>query len=177
MTRSNRDVVWIDGVRTPFAKADTKLKNVHPAELGRVALKELLARTNIDVNAIDDVIIGNIGGPPDAVNIARVVALNAGIPQRVPASTVHRNCASALESISGGFDKIRSGMADAIVAGGTENMSQSPMLMSRAFTDIIGKLASAKTTSQRLGALGALLKADFQQVLELATTAPMAKTP
>lgn len=177
MSRSSRDVVWIDGVRTPFAKADTKLKNVHPAELGRVALKELLARTNVDPEAIDDVIIGNIGGPPDAVNIARVVALNAGIPQRVPASTVHRNCASAMESLTGAFDKIRSGMADAVVAGGTENMSQSPILMSKAFTDVIGGLVSAKTTSQRLGALAALLKADVQQVIELATTAPMAKTP
>ncbi len=177
MTRSHRDVVWIDGVRTPFAKADTKLKSVHPAELGRVALKELLARTNMDPNKIDDVIIGNIGGPPDAVNISRVVALNAGVPQRVPASTVHRNCASALESLSGAFDKIRSGMADVVVAGGTENMSQSPVLMSKAFTDVIGSLAAAKTTSQRLGALGALLKADVQQVLELVTTAPMAKTP
>lgn len=177
MTRNSRDVVWIDGVRTPFAKVDTKLKNVHPAELGRVALKELLARTNVDPNVVDDVIIGNVGGPPDAVNISRVVALNSGIPQRVPASTVHRNCASALESLSGAFDKIRSGMADVIVAGGTENMSQSPVLMSKAFTDIIGSLATAKTTSQRIGALGALIKADVRQILDLATTAPMAKTP
>jgi len=176
MTRSNRDVVIVDGVRTPFAKADTKLKSVHPAELGRVALKELLSRTNFDPNAVDDVIIGNIGGPPDAVNISRVVALNAGIPNRVPASSVHRNCASALESISGAFDKIRSGMADVVVAGGTESMSQSPVLMSQEFTKILGQLAGARSTGQRLGALGSLLRADLKQVVELVTTPPMAKT-
>lgn len=91
MAASPRDVVIVDGVRTPFAKADTKLKTLHPAELGRVALKELLARTNLDPKEIDEVIIGNAGNPPDAVNISRVVALNAGVPQRTSAFTVHRN--------------------------------------------------------------------------------------
>ena len=174
---NNRDVVLVDGIRTPFAKADTKLKDIHPAELGRVALKELLARTNLDPNVIDEVIIGNIGGPPDAVNISRVIALNAGVPQRVPAHTVHRNCASALESISTGFDKIKAGMADVVIAGGAESMSQSPILMSKAFTSILGSLATARTTSARLGAIAGLLRADLLQVKELVTTAPFAKTP
>ena len=177
MTRNSRDVVLIDGVRTPFAKADSKLKDIHPAELGRIALKELLARTNLDVNEIDEVIIGNTGGPPDAVNISRVIALNAGVPQSVPAVTVHRNCASALESISSGYDRIKAGSADVVIAGGAESMSQMPLLMSRAFTKIFGQLASAKTTGQRLGALGSLLKADLAQVVELATTGPMQKSP
>ena len=107
--KSPRDVVIIDGVRTPFAKAGTKLKKVHPAEMGKVALKELLARTQVSVDLIDEVIIGNTGNPVDSVNISRVVALNAGIPQKTSAYTVHRNCASALESISHGFEKIKSG--------------------------------------------------------------------
>src|ERR1700733_6199728 len=104
MAASPRDVVLVEGLRTPFAKADTKLKSVHPAELGRTALKELLAKTNLDPEVIDEVIIGNAGNPPDAVNIARVVALNAGIPLKTSAFSVHRNCASALESISSGFE-------------------------------------------------------------------------
>lgn len=177
MTRNSRDVVLVDGVRTPFAKSDTKLKDVHPAELGRIALKELLARTNLNPNVIDEVVIGNTGGPPDAVNISRVVALNAGIPLHVPAATVHRNCASAMESISAGYDRIKAGTLDVIIAGGTENMSQMPLLMSRAFTKIFGRLATSKTGGQRVAALGSLLKADLQQVVELATTAPLAKTP
>ncbi len=177
MTRTGRDVVIVDGVRTPFVKADNKLKDIHPAELGRVALKELLARTELDVNLIDEVIIGNTGSPSDAVNISRVVALNAGIPQRTSAMTVHRNCASALESITTGYDRIKAGTLDCVVAGGVESMSQMPLIMSRAFTKIFGQLASARTGGSRLAALGNLLKADLQQVIELATTGPMQSTP
>lgn len=177
MAASPRDVVIVDGVRTPFAKADTKLKTLHPAELGRVALKELLARTNLDPKEIDEVIVGNAGNPPDAVNISRVVALNAGVPLRTSAFTVHRNCASALESISSGYERIKSGTMDVVVAGGTESMSQMPLIFSREFTKIFGRLATAKTTGQRLGALGALLKADLKQVVELVTTGPMQKSP
>ena len=175
--RGPRDVVLVDGVRTPFAKADTKLKAVHPAELGRAALKEVLARTNLDPNLIDEVIIGNTGNPPDAVNIARVVALNAGVPQKTSAYTVHRNCASALESISNGFEKIRSGTMDVVMAGGTESMSQLPLIFPKEFVRIFGQLGSARTTGQRLSALGSLFRADFKQVLELMTTGPMQKSP
>ena len=174
---SPRDVVIVEGVRTPFSKADTKLKSVHPAELGRAALKELLARTNLNPDVVDEVIVGNAGNPPDAVNISRVVALNAGIPQRTSAFTVHRNCASALESISSGFERIKSGTMDTVVAGGTESMSQMPLLFSREFTNIFGRLASARTTGQRLGALGSLLSADLKQVVELVTTGPMQRSP
>ncbi len=172
----DRDVVIVEGVRTPFAKADTKLKTVHPAELGRVALKELIARTNLDVNVVDEVIVGNTGTPSDAVNISRVVALNAGIPQKTSAFTVHRNCASALESISTGFERIKSGTMDCVVAGGTESMSQMPLIMSKAFVDIIARLGSAKTPVQQLSALGSLLKADLKQVMEMVTTSPMQAT-
>lgn len=177
MASSPRDVVIVEGVRTPFAKADTKLKGVHPADLGRTALKELLARTNLNPDIVDEVIVGNAGNPPDAVNISRVVALNAGIPQKTSAYTVHRNCASALESISSGYERIKSGTMECVVAGGTESMSQMPLLFSREFVKIFGRLGSAKTAGQRLSAIGALLKADLQQIVELATTGPMQKAP
>lgn len=175
--KSPDDVVIVDGLRTPFAKADSKLKNVHPAELGRIALKELIEKTNLDVNVVDEVIIGNTGSPSDAVNISRVIALNAGIPQRVPAFTVHRNCASALESIADGFERIKSGSAECVIAGGTESMSQMPIMFPKEFTKIFGQLGSAKTPVQRLQAIGALLKADLQQIVELVTTAPMQSAP
>lgn len=174
--KSHRDVVIVEGVRTPFAKAGTKLKGVHAAKLGQIALKDLLARTNLDVNIIDEVIVGNTGSPADAVNISRVVALNAGIPQKTSAVTVHRNCASALESISMGYEKIKSGSMDALIVGGTENMSQMPLLMPPAITSILERLGSAKTAGQRLAALWDWFKADLSQIKEMVTTPPMAKT-
>ncbi|MCB0342022.1 MAG: thiolase family protein [Pseudobdellovibrionaceae bacterium] len=150
---SERDVVIVDGVRTPFAKAGADLRDVHAAELGSVALKELLARTDLDVSEVDEVIIGNTGNPSDAVNISRVVALRSGIPQKTSAFTVHRNCASALESVATGYDKIRSGTVDTVVAGGTESMSQLPLLFSKKFADVFGEFVYAKTVGQKLSAL------------------------
>jgi acetyl-CoA acyltransferase len=174
--KSPRDVVIVEGVRTPFAKAGSKLKTVHPAKLGQVALTELIARSNLDTNIVDEVIVGNTGNPSDAVNISRVIALNSGIPQKTSAVSVHRNCASALESISNGYEKIKSGTMDVVVAGGTENMSQMPLIMPTSITSIIEKLGSAKTTGQKLSALWAWFKADLSQIKEMATTPPMAKT-
>lgn len=175
--KSPRDVVIVDGLRTPFTKADTKLKSVHPAELGRVALRELFARTNFDPNLVDEVIVGNTGNPSDAVNIGRVIALGAGVPQRTSAHTVHRNCASALESISTGFDKIKAGMADVVVAGGTESMSQMPLLYSPEVTKAIAALGGAKSAVQQLGALAGLVGADMKAIMGLVTTNPMAGAP
>ncbi|MBX3019216.1 MAG: thiolase family protein [Bdellovibrionaceae bacterium] len=166
---SDRDVVIVEGVRTPFAKSGTKFAKVHPAELGRVALHELLERTDVDVNQIDEVIIGNTGNPADSVNISRVVALGAGIPQKTSAYTVHRNCASALESISNGYEKIKSGTMEMIVAGGTENMSQLPILLPQKFQDLYGKLFAAKGPKQALPLLGSLLKMNLKQIKALAT--------
>lgn len=174
---SGRDVVIVEGVRTPFAKAGGALKNVHASDLGKTALKELIAKTNLDVNLVDEVIMGNAGNPVDAVNISRVVALGAGIPLKTSAYTVHRNCASAMESISSGYERIKSGTMDVVIAGGTENMSQMPLLMGPAFTRLFEKLGAAKSAGQRLSILGSLLKADFKQVIDMVTTSPMAETP
>lgn len=165
--KSPRDVVLVDGVRTPFAKSGTKLKKVHPAELGKVALKQLIAQTNLDVNSVDEVIIGNTGNPPDAVNISRVVALNAGIPLKTSAYTVHRNCASALESITNGYEKIKSGTMEVVLAGGTESMSQMPTLLPKKFQDIYTNLFAAKGPKQALPLLWQLFRADVKQIKAL----------
>ena len=172
----DRDVVLVEGVRTPFVKADTKFKEVHPAELGRVAVHELLERSGIKPEIIEEVIMGNTGTPSDAVNISRVIALRAGIPQSVPAVSVHRNCASALESITTGFERIRAGTCDVIVAGGAESMSQMPLIMSQPFVKAFQKLAGARTTGQQLGAVWNLIRTDLKQAVELVTTSPLVQS-
>src|SRR5262245_38501278 len=92
--------VIIDGVRTPLSKAGTDLARLGADELGRVATQSLLTRTGIDPALIDEVIFGCVGQPADTANVARVIALRAGIPEHVPAITVHRNCASGLEAFT-----------------------------------------------------------------------------
>src|SRR5262245_37644166 len=126
----SRETVVVDGLRTPYVRAGTELKDVSADELGRIAIVELLARTDFDPEAVDEVIFGNIAQPPDAVNLARVAALKAGVPQQVPAYTVNRLCGSGLQSIVDAHYRIAGGQAEAIVAGGVESMSNIPLLYS-----------------------------------------------
>ena len=93
-------LVIVDGIRTPFCKMGTDLARLGPDELGRIVVNALLTRTGLDPAIIDEVIFGCVGQPADAANVARVIALRAGIPQHVPAITVHRNCASGCEAFT-----------------------------------------------------------------------------
>ena len=115
-SRMSRDVVVVDGLRTPYSRAGTELKDVPADELGRIVITELLARTDFDPAGRDQVIFGNIAQPPDAVNVARVAALKAGVPASVPAFTVNRLCGSGLQSIVDAYYRIAAGDADAIIA-------------------------------------------------------------
>ncbi|MGE5412636.1 MAG: thiolase family protein [Syntrophomonadaceae bacterium] len=148
----SRDVVVVDGVRTPYAKAGTDLKDVPAAELGRIVVTELLARTDFDPAALDEVVFGNIAQPPDAVNVSRVAALKAGVPERVPAFTVNRLCGSGLESIAEANYRIAAGDAEAIVAGGVESMSRIPLLYSYDSQEVFTEVFTAKDLGGRLAA-------------------------
>jgi acetyl-CoA acetyltransferase family protein len=148
----SRDVVIVDGLRTPYARAGTLLKDVRAQELARIVTTELLARTGLDPAELDHVIFGNIAQPPDAVNLSRVAALLAGIPRRVPAFTVNRLCGSGLQSIADAWYRISSGDADAIIAGGVESMSNIPFLYSRESQEIFTEVFTAKDLGKRVAA-------------------------
>ena len=162
-----RDVVLLDGFRTPFAKAGTALARVPARELGRIAVSELLARSGVSPADVDDVIIGNVAGPADSANIARVVALLAGIPNHVPAVTVHRNCASGMESIAQAYERVASGQADLVVAGGTESMSRIPLHVSDGMTRVFERLMKARSPVQRVGALASFRPKDLTPKIAL----------
>src|SRR6266404_1612790 len=117
-------LVIVDGVRTPFCKMGTDLARAGPDELGRIAVNALLTRTGLDPNRIDEVIFGCVGQPADAANVARVIALRAGIPEHVPAITVHRNCASGCEAVTQAYEKMVAGRGSIFLVGGTERSSR-----------------------------------------------------
>src|SRR5512145_1041660 len=104
-----KNIVIIDGVRTLYAKAGTVFKDVPADALGAFVIKEIVARTGIDPKIVDEVIVGNAGMPAEAANIARVIALRAGIPQPIPAYSVQRNCASGMQALSSAYAQIASG--------------------------------------------------------------------
>ncbi len=171
----NERLVIVDGVRTPFCKSGTELSSFSADDLGRIAVSALLTRTGLDPALIDEVIFGCVSQPAEAANIARVIALRAGIPESVPAMTVHRNCASGFEAFTTAFERMAAGRGSIYVVGGTESMSHVPMLFqdatARKFTD----LARSKSTTQKLSAITAFRMADFapQAALRMGLTDPV----
>src|SRR5580698_9080179 len=114
--KSNR-LVFVDGVRTPFCKAGTELASFGADELGRIAVTSLLTRTGLDPALVDEVIFGCVAQPVDAANVARVIALRAGIPESVPAITVQRNCASGCEAVALAHEKLSAGRGSVFIVG------------------------------------------------------------
>lgn len=168
-------LVVIDGVRTPFSKMGTDLARVGPEELGRIAVNALISKTGLNSALIDEVIFGCVGQPADAANVARVIALRAGIPEHVPAFTVHRNCASGCEAFTQAYEKMLAGRGEVFVIGGTESMSQVPLLYSHEAAAKFGRLARSKSPLQKLGALLSFRLADFKPRigLQLGLTDPI----
>jgi len=148
-----RGVVIVDGVRTPFCKSWGVLNDVPADELCRITIGEAMARIDLDPGTVDEVIIGNIAQPAESTPIARVAALKAGLPRRVPAFTVNQNCGSGIQSIVSAFHRIESGAADVIVAGGVESMSRIPFLLGQEFTDDMMRLRRARALPQRIAAV------------------------
>lgn len=143
----------IEGVRTPFCKANDIFRDFEADDLGAFAVKELLARISFPKELIDELIFGNVIEPPNATNVARVVAVKAGLPISKPAYTVNRNCASGMEAIVTAANKIEAGEASIILVGGTESMSHFPVLFPNKMRHFLMRLNKAKTWQQKLGAL------------------------
>ncbi|HET6680682.1 MAG TPA: thiolase family protein [Gemmatimonadaceae bacterium] len=124
------DAVIVSAVRSAVGKGkpDGALATVHPVELSATVIRDAVARAGIDPGDVDDVLWGC--AMPEAsqgLNVARLATLRAGLPVDVPAATVNRFCSSGLQTIAMGAQAIMSGMADIVVAGGVEMMSQVPM--------------------------------------------------
>lgn len=119
-------VVIVDGVRTPQGVFGGALKQLTAQQLGEVAVRELLKRTRVNPADVEEVIMGCVGQGSDAPNLARVIALRAGIPHQVPAFTVQRNCASGLQAIVSACQNILCGDRNVQIVGGAECMSAAP---------------------------------------------------
>ena len=125
-----REAVIVSAVRTPIGRAHRgSLRHVRPEDLAALVIREVLARApGVDAGQIDDVIFGcALPEGEQGLNIARIAALRAGLPTSVAGFTVNRFCASGLEAIALAAQRIMTGAADVIIAGGVESMSRVPM--------------------------------------------------
>lgn len=160
-------VAIVSGARTPFSKMGTALRAAHVTDLARRAFEETLARGEFPGDRLDEAILGNVVMPADAANPARVSALYAGIPQRVPALTVQRNCASGMEALAEGASRIRAKSARAILAGGAESMSQVPLLYPLEAMVPLAAMGKARNLWQKAAAVATLRPRHFKPVIGL----------
>jgi len=152
----------IAGLRTPFIRAGTEFSGLAADDLGRRACAALLARTGIDPGLIDEVIMGCVAQPMDVMNVARVIGLRAGVPEHVPAVTVHRNCASGVEAVTAAAERLASGRGELFLVGGVESMSSVPLLFPEAAAAKFGAVSRAKGWSARARAAAGLRPSDFK---------------
>ena len=125
-------VVISEPLRTAIGAFGGTLKDTSPVELGSIVVKEILDRTGIDPKEIEDCIMGNILGAGQGMNVSRQVSLGSGLPIETPALTINRVCGSGVQTIVQAAQAIKAGDADAIIAGGVENMNQAPFYLQKA---------------------------------------------
>jgi acetyl-CoA acyltransferase len=156
MNGIGRRVAVVDGCRTPFTRAGTAFKELSAIDLGKVSVRELINRANLDVKEIDHLVYGTVVQSVQEPNIAREVTLGAGIPPTVPSFTVARACASSNQAITSAAEQIGLGMAGVVIAGGAESLSDIPILFSDEMRDALVAASKARTMRDRLRAFASI---------------------
>jgi acetyl-CoA C-acetyltransferase len=161
-----RPVYIVDGLRTPFLKAQGP-GPFSASDLAVQAGRQLLLRHPIEPGAFDEVVLGSVMPGPDEVNIARVAALRLGCGDHVPAFTVQRNCASGMQALDSAARNIASGQSELVLAGGAEAMSHAPVLWNTLMTTWLYQWSRARSVAGRLRALAELRPAHLRPVIGL----------
>lgn len=156
-----RRVAVMAGCRTPFARSGTVFRDLNAVDLGRACVRELIERAEVDPASIGTVVMGQVVPSVRAPNLAREVALGAGLPKEVPAHTVNRACASANQAIADVAVEIRLGHAEAGIAGGAECLSDVPIPLSRRLARALVEAQRAKSLGARLSVLAKLRPRDL----------------
>jgi acetyl-CoA acyltransferase len=161
---NGRRVAIVAGVRTPFTKAGTAFKSISAIDLGKLCVAELLQRTNLDGKEVQALVFGTVIPSVLAPNIAREVSLIPLLPKGVQAFSVSRACASANQAITDAADQIALGQLDTAIAGGSESLSNIPILHSQGFAEALVLASKARSLPARLKALARIRPKDLVPV-------------
>lgn len=172
-----KNIVLVEGVRTPFLMSGTAYADLMPHDLARAALQGLLHKTSIPKDAVDYIIYGTVIQEVKTSNVAREAALGAGFSDKIPAHTVTMACISSNQAMTSAVGMIAAGQCDAVVAGGVEFMSDVPIRHSRKMRKTMLSLNKAKTLGQRLSLIGSIrlahLSPELPAVAEFSTAETM----
>jgi acetyl-CoA acyltransferase len=156
MRVNGRRVAIVEGCRTAFARSGTVYRNMTAVELGKVAVRELIARAELDAKEVDHVVFGTVVQSVQEPNIAREVTLGSGIPPSTPSFTVARACASSNQAITSGAESILLGHADVVVAGGAESLTDIPILFSPKMREAFVRASKARSLADRVRAFASV---------------------
>lgn len=154
--KTGKNIVFVDGVRTPFLMSGTEYSNLMAHDIAKHALLGLLKKTGISPEIVDYIVYGTVIQEVKTSNIGREAALSAGFSDKTPAHTVTMACISSNQGITTGIGLIAAGAYDVIVAGGVEFMSDIPIRHSRKMRSLMLKANKAKTPVQRLKLLASI---------------------
>ncbi len=157
----NQRVAIVAGVRTPFVRAGTLFKTISAIDLGKLCVAELIHRTNLDGKEVQALVFGTVIPSVVAPNIAREVSLLPMLPKGVQAFSVSRACASANQAITDAADQISLGHLDVAIAGGSESLSNVPILHSQGMAEALVLASKAKTMGGRVRALARIRPKDL----------------
>lgn len=157
----NQRVAIVAGVRTPFVRAGTLFKSISAIDLGKICVAELIHRTNLDGKEVQALVFGTVIPSVIAPNIAREVSLLPMLPKGVQAFSVSRACASANQAITDAADQIKLGHVDVAIAGGSESLSNVPILHSQGMAEALVLASKAKTMGGRIKALARIRPKDL----------------
>jgi len=149
-SNGQRRVAIVRGLRTPFVKAGSVFSGLTALDLGRMVVQELVQRSDIDPNEINQLVFGQVIPTLTAPSIAREVVIAAGLPRRIEAFTVARACATSIQAMTTAANAIAVGEADVVIAGGTESMSDAPIFTSRPLAHALVAASKAKSLPDKL---------------------------
>ncbi len=154
-------VAIIRGLRTPFAKSGSNYARLSALDLGKIVVAELVERSGIDPKEVQELVFGNVIPSVKAPNIAREIVLGTGLPRSIPGYTVSKACASSNQAISSAADLIFRRYADIVIAGGSESLSDIPILFGKKFADALVSASKKKSLGGKLGVFSKIRPRDL----------------
>ncbi|NTX33357.1 acetyl-CoA C-acyltransferase FadI [Myxococcus sp. CA033] len=146
----HRRVAIVRGLRTPFVKAGTVFAGLTALDLGRMVVQELVQRSDLDPNVIDQLVFGTVIPSLTAPSIAREVVIAAGLPMKIEAATVTKACATSIQAMTTAANSIAVGEVDVAIAGGTEAMSDAPVFTSRPLAHALAAASKGRSLPEKL---------------------------
>ncbi|KAB7696697.1 acetyl-CoA C-acyltransferase FadI [Plesiomonas shigelloides] len=163
-TRSGERIAVVAGLRTPFARQATAFHGVPALDLGKMVVNELLLRSGLDPQLIDQVVFGQVVQMPEAPNIAREIVLGTGMSVHTDAYSVSRACATSFQAVANICDSIVSGTVETGIAGGADSSSVLPIGVSKKLARALVDLNKARSLSQQLKIFSSLRLRDLLPV-------------